>query len=347
LNTHNDPVLATLWLPFAEAQLHWPVSDALFLNARAPLPAWTTSATSSLTCVQSFKPEAAQLEQQGVRCAEESASLPLQHFAVALLLPPRQREHARALLARAVMSTQAGGHVVLAAANNEGARSVEKDLEQLTGKAHSLSKHKCRVCWNVIDSAALNMQLLNEWQQLDALRPIEDGRFVSRPGVFAWDRIDVASKLLVEQLPNNLRGRGADLGAGFGYLSVELLQRCKGITHLDVYEADARALQLAKLNINTGIPASFHWHDVTQGLTGKYDVIVTNPPFHAQTRHDRPDIGQQFIRAAAAALKARGQLWLVANRHLPYEDVLNASFGPVRIATEQHGFKIIHAIKSD
>jgi 16S rRNA (guanine1207-N2)-methyltransferase len=342
LNVQHDPALATLWLPFAEAQLQWPATDALFLNARAPLPEWT----AHLTCVQSFKPHATQLEQHGAQCVEESASLPPQQFALTLLLPPRQREQARALLARAVISTQPGGHVIVAASNNEGARSVENDLDQLTGNVCSLSKHKCRACWSMIDPATLNNQLLNEWQQQDAMRPIEGGRFVSRPGVFAWDRIDVASKLLIEQLPNNLRGRAADLGAGFGYLSVELLQRCKGITDLDVYEADARALALAKLNLKATIPLQFYWHDVTQGLHNKYDVIVTNPPFHAQTRHDRPDIGQQFIRAAAAALKPRGQLWLVANRHLPYEAVLNSSFGQVRIATEAHGFKIIHATKS-
>ena len=75
-------------------------------------------------------------------------------------------------------------------------------------------------------------------------------------------------------------------------------------------------------------------------------MIVSNPPFHTQGRADRPDIGRRFIAVAAEALKPGGRLWLVANRHLPYEEVLNASFGSVRTVAQQDGFKIIEAVKA-
>ena len=78
----------------------------------------------------------------------------------------------------------------------------------------------------------------------------------------------------------------------------------------------------------------------------QYDFIVSNPPFHAQSRADRPDIGRRFIAAAAEALKPGGRLWLVANRHLPYEAVLDARFGKARIVTQRDGFKVIEAIKA-
>jgi 16S rRNA (guanine1207-N2)-methyltransferase len=87
----------------------------------------------------------------------------------------------------------------------------------------------------------------------------------------------------------------------------------------------------------------FHWHDVTSGLLGQYDVIVCNPPFHVQGRLDRPDIGRRFIAAAAQSLKPKGRLWLVANRHLPYEDALTGNFQRVRVVAQAHGFKIIEA----
>ena len=51
--------------------------------------------------------------------------------------------------------------------------------------------------------------------------------------------------LLARHLPAGLAGLAADLGAGWGYLSAELLARCPGITALDLYEAEARALALA------------------------------------------------------------------------------------------------------
>jgi len=270
-------------------------------------------------------------------------------YPLILVLPPRQRDEARALLARAVAMTTAGGRVIAAQHNNEGARSMEADLTQIAGPVTTLTKNKCRVCWSGPLMAAADPALASQWSELDAPRAIGDGRFVSRPGVFAWDRIDTASALLAAQLPANLSGRAADLGAGFGYLSAELLARCPKIETLDVYEAESRALDLARKNLSSfeaRTAIHYHWHDVTRGLTQTCDVILTNPPFHTGTRHDRPDIGRSFIRAAAAALRRGGQLWLVANRHLPYESVLDASFGNVRIVAQAHGFKIVVAVKA-
>jgi 16S rRNA (guanine1207-N2)-methyltransferase len=204
------------------------------------------------------------------------------------------------------------------------------------------------VFWTQPLRGAQDPELLAQWLELDAIRPIEEGRFVSRPGLFAWDRIDIASALLLSQLPTTLSGIAADLGAGFGYLSSELLARCPRIAAVDLYEAEARALDLARINLAphaAGAALNFHWHDVTTGLLRKYDVIVTNPPFHAQRGVDRPDIGRRFIMAAAESLNPGGRLWLVANRHLPYESVLAQTFDRVRIVKDKHGFKIVEAVK--
>jgi 16S rRNA (guanine1207-N2)-methyltransferase len=89
-----------------------------------------------------------------------------------------------------------------------------------------------------------------------------------------------------------------------------------------------------------------HWHDVSRGVDERFDAIVCNPPFHALGRGDRPDIGRAFIAAAAAALKPGGRLWLVANRHLPYEQALGEGFAQVRTLAQNGGFKIVEATKA-
>lgn len=251
-------------------------------------------------------------------------------------------------MARAVAVVAPGGRVVASVSNNEGARSSESDLAQLTGSVETLVKNKCRVFWSPPLHGAVDNQVHTQWLELDAIRPIGDGRFVSRPGVFAWDHIDPASALLARHFAADLKGRAADLGAGFGYLSVELLARCPHVTALDLYEAEKRALDLARVNASTSArtPTNYFWHDVTTGLPQTYDVIVTNPPFHTGNRTDRPDIGRRFITVAAESLAPHGRLLLVANRHLPYESVLTQSFGRVRTLVQQHGFKIIEAVRA-
>jgi 16S rRNA (guanine1207-N2)-methyltransferase len=335
--------LATLFLPFDEGRLRWPDDGALFLRARMGRPLQSPS-RRGLVYEQTFKPHADELQRAGVETHVEGRRYPL-----VLILPPRQRAESRALMARALDRLSAGGRIVACAANNEGARSNEADLAQLAGSVETLSKNKHRVFWTRPLDGPPDPALAEAWRTLDEIRPIEAGGFVSRPGVFAWDRIDAASALLASHLPADLAGRAADLGAGFGYLSVELLRRCPHVAELDVYEADARALDLARRNLaalESRVAIAYHWRDVASGLLRKYDAIVTNPPFHAQGAAERLDVGRRFISAAAEALHPGGQLWLVANRHLPYEGALGASFGRVKIVTQQSGFKIVQAIRS-
>jgi 16S rRNA (guanine1207-N2)-methyltransferase len=339
----NDVALETLFLPFSEGHLQWPADGAMFLRARDGAPLHQQS-LPGLVCEQSFKSEADALARAGLPVNAAGAT---RTYELVLILPPRQRDEARALMARAVAMTKPGGRIIACQSNDEGARSSESDLAQLAGEVESMSKHKCRVFWTS-SLAQLNAPLVAEWRELDAVRPIGDGRFVSRPGIFAWDRIDVASELLAQFLPTTLSGHAADLGAGFGYLSAELLTRCPRITKLDAYEAENRALELARVNLKsfeTRTPIDYRWHDVASGLPDSYDVIVTNPPFHAQRGIDRPDIGRRFISVAAEALRPGGKLWLVANRHLPYELALSENFETVRTVVQRHGYKIIEGVR--
>lgn len=187
----HDAPLQALFLPFAQGVLPWSEGPVLFLRARDGFPLREQAVAETLTCEQSFRPFAEALERNGWNVREESEiEADSTRYALVLVLPPRQREEARALFARAVALTAPGGRVVACQSNNEGARSGEADLRQLTGLAGSLTKHHCRTYWTAPLPADTDATLQARWAALDAPRKILDGRFVSRPGVFAWDRID-------------------------------------------------------------------------------------------------------------------------------------------------------------
>ena len=339
-NNSNDPVLDTLLLPLEEGAIDWPASGpALFLHARTG-DALDNISRDKLVCEQSFKPAHDALIRAGFAMRNDSAPSEL-----TLVLPPRQREESRALLARAILQTAQGGIVMAAVSNNEGAKTVEGDLKALAGNISSQSKNKCRVFWATVDSARNDQALIAEWAGLDAPRQIEDDRYMSRPGLFAWDHLDAGSKLLVDHLPTNLKGKVADLGAGFGYLSDEVLTKNPAIAHLDVVEAESRAMDMAKLNLaGYGERVAFHWLDAAKTLPDTYDAIISNPPFHVADRADRHDVGKAFITSAAQSLISGGQLWIVANRHLPYEETLEACFKHVSVVAQNNFYKVFKAV---
>jgi 16S rRNA (guanine1207-N2)-methyltransferase len=102
------------------------------------------------------------------------------------------------------------------------------------------------------------------------------------------------------------------------------------------------ALDCARRNI-ADQRAEFHWADATTWAPAQTpDSVVMNPPFHIGRRGE-PALGQAFIAAAAAVLGPSGHLWMVANRHLPYESALNDLFVKVEETSGTSKFKVLHA----
>ena len=341
----RDLALDTLLLPFGAGTLAWPADPrrVCFLRARAgdalPLDA------RAWRCEQGFRPHADRLLAAGLQLVP---TITHGEFDLALVLPPRQRQESRALLARAAGLLAPGGGLVAAQHNDEGARSMQDDLARLVGDAQAVSKHHCRVAWVARNGRGVDAARAAAWLADDQPRPLGVDGLLRRPCLFAWDRLDPGSALLIDVLPPDLAGRAADLGAGVGALSVELLRRCPGIVSLDLFEAESRALDLARANVDAlapDIPVAYHWHDVARGVPGRFDVVVMNPPFHAG-RAAEPTLGNAFIAAAAWALAPGGRLLLVANRHLPYEAALGTGFASVRRLREADGFKVIEARKA-
>lgn len=341
----HDVALEAIFVPFETGALAMPADGrVLFLRARDCFRL-REMAKKGWVCEQGFKPFAEALQRSGLTVASPGND---ERYPLVLVLPPRQREEARALFAQAVRRASPGGVVLAAVPNAEGAKSAEGDLASLAGPLQQLSKHKCRVFWTQPLGAQVDTGLLDAWQAFDTPRA-NDAGYLSRPGLFAWDRVDTASALLAAHLPHDLAGSVADLGAGYGYLSTQVIAHCPAVSAIDLYEAEARALEPARLNVERArrdsgrdVALAVHWHDVTQGLPRRHDVVVSNPPFH-QGRADLPELGRAFIDSAADALQPHGRLWLVANRHLPYEATLAARFNEVRTVVTQDGFKVIEA----
>ena len=72
------------------------------------------------------------------------------------------------------------------------------------------------------------------------------------------------------------------------------------------------------------------------------DFIIMNPPFD-YLGQAIPRLGADFIKVASRNLKKSGTLWMVANRHLPYEDAIQRHFSSFSELSGSKKFKVIRA----
>lgn len=278
--------------------------------------------------IQRHYPDHAALSAQGFDCAVA----PDGPYAAAIVTLPRARAEADTLIAAAEAAV-GQGTVIVDGNKTDGVEAVLKAVRARVTLTANVSKAHGK-CFAFAAGSHFT-----DWQ-VTAPTPNRDG-FLTLPGVFSADGIDPASKLLADSLPDDLSGRVADLGAGWGYLSHRLLAR-PGITALDLVEADHAALRCAQANLDDP-RARFHWADARDWTPeARPGTIVTNPPFHTGRAAD-PALGRAFLTAAARALAPTGRLYVVANRQLPYEDTLAAQFGKVEQIAGDTRFKVLLA----
>jgi 16S rRNA (guanine1207-N2)-methyltransferase len=292
-----------------------------------------------LLCVQSFKPHYDALRAAGLQVVPQAEG----QFDTVVVILPRQRLLALASVAEAVSRTAPGGLTVMAGAKLDGAPSVISAVAETMGVDGDHAKFHARVAWRRKQPGDETAGAA--WTAAAALQAIGTEGVVSQPGLFAWDRVDEGSRLLAGQLPSSLNGRVADLGAGWGFLSLDILKRATASLTLDAFEAEHLAFPALRANLSRVADAerwTLHWHDVTAGLPNgvMYDLIVANLPFH-QGRAAEPALGQGFISAAAAALQARGRFLFVANVALPYEKAARERFRSVETIVVADGYKVI------
>lgn len=295
-----------------------------------------------LVCEQSFKPAADRLQQAGFRVVDRLDGV----FPMGLVLVTKHKVETLANIARAWTLLEPGGLLVVCGAKALGAASIEREVERAVGLEGQLSKHQARVFWARRAAEAPLPPQLAEWRAAGEPRPVADSGFVARAGCFSATAVDQGSRVLAESLPDGICGRVADLGAGWGYLSVTLLRRFAEITEINLYEGEAMALADAGVNLAALCPdaaakAACHWIDVRAGLpeVAPYDWIVCNPPFHEGRKAD-PAMGHDFITAAWKAIRRRGKFLLVANQSLPYEAELRRRFRSVEQIALKDGFKV-------
>ena len=313
------------------------------IHNAAPHPLLTQLAAHApdLALQQHFRPLCLELEQAGYQPALELQG----EFDLMLLRPSKNKTQTLAWMGAMMLQLREGGRLLACCANRHGARSYEKALHTLCGRVGSISKSRCRLL-EARRSADTDVELARRWVEAGRPRYIDALGMQSQPGLFSWEKADTGSMLLLSYLPERMEGRGMDLCCGYGLLARHLLRNHPEIARLFLVDADHQALDCARKNLQSFSQLTrFCWLDAaSEPLPADMDWIVCNPPFHRSHEQDMA-LGQAIIRSACNSLKSGGRLYLVANRHLPYETIMREHMRRDRIITQESGYKIIEGIR--
>lgn len=195
------------------------------------------------------------------------------------------------------------------------------------------SARHCKLFAGELQPAAFSLEKFeSRWRYAEL-------EMVSFPGVFSHGRLDAGTSLMLELLEGYSEPFGSvlDIGCGAGVISAVLALRGARVTSVDVSATAVAATQRTFAENN--LPGSCLQSDVFSNVAGRFDTLVTNPPFHDGTRRTT-DVTQRLIREAPQYLNVGGALWLVANQGLPYADALRAVFKYVEVVGENRHFKV-------
>jgi 16S rRNA (guanine1207-N2)-methyltransferase len=168
---------------------------------------------------------------------------------------------------------------------------------------------------------------------------------VSKPGVFAWDRLDEGTARLVDAMEIDRSDRVLDLGCGTGLAGVAAARRAieGGVVLVD---ADLRAARSARstLEANGVDTGEVLLSDGVSQLveSDPFDVVITNPPFH-QGREVDYQVAHQFVADSREVLRPGGRLFLVSNRFIDYGESIREVFGSVDTAWADRNYHVLTA----
>ncbi|MFL5625275.1 MAG: methyltransferase [Ktedonobacteraceae bacterium] len=239
----------------------------------------------------------------------------------------------------AAYALKPGGRLYVLGAKDRGILSVAKRMQETFGNVATLaiSKGQRVVCSRQSENKPLGTTA-------SVATSINDPSISLLPLVFADGKLDEGTRLLIDALQVHPDDTALDIGCGAGFIGLHIAHlAAKGhVTMVDVSLATVavaqRRVAASGLANITVLPS-----DGAQAvLSQRFDLVVTNPPFH-QGGIQTTAIAERFIGEAAQVLRPRGRFYLVANRFLKYEPTLRAHFKELHEVGGNTRYKVLQA----
>ncbi|MBE0506916.1 MAG: methyltransferase [Marinospirillum sp.] len=329
----------------APAGLNWQDLAADFQHSGQTLQLWTADWRAHQ-----------QATRAGIRSFFNAESAPEQLPGRTLVFWPKAKEEGYWWLKQ--LQTLIPEELLLLGETHGGIKALAKQLQQSGVDIGKMDSAR-RCALYSVDNLQPAIDLINEHTLIHQWQGPDQLSLISQPGVFSHGRVDEGSALLLQAFAQSSdllnKGRLLDIGCGCGLLGAWLLQHHPDLqlTACDVsgfaLQATRATLSANQLPANPQQQAQVFAADIFTGVeshtpAGGFDLIISNPPFHTGKDTDY-ELASRLIHQAPEFLKPGGQLWIVANRFLPYPDLLEQAFGSFTSVAENGKFRVYLAIR--
>ncbi|HET8848943.1 MAG TPA: class I SAM-dependent methyltransferase [Marinobacter sp.] len=241
--------------------------------------------------------------------------------------------------------------IIVIGEKKEGIAGAAKTLASTLQDAVKVdSARHCQV-WVARNHQALSSFDLNDWVSWQSADAAGEHLSVARmPGIFSDGALDDGTRHLLESLQEKpINGqRVLDFACGAGVIGAWLHEHHRETRPsmvIDSVDVQFQAVTCARRTYERhGVEGKIHANDGLSGLEGRWQAVVTNPPFHSGVRTDT-SMTEQFLRQVASHLVAGGELRLVANSFLPYEPLMQRCVGPTERLFQDRRFTVYRAVR--
>lgn len=213
-------------------------------------------------------------------------------------------------------------------------QAIERYLADVTPQ---LIKQRARL-WLGRTSSATEMPTCEHFQ-------LSDMRIHQHPGVFAEQRLDLGTRVLLDYLDEIAPAATVcDLCCGAGPIAAAWLAKYPE-AQMTLTDASAIAISCGAQTMSDNFADADITLHHTDGLTHidqSFDLILCNPPFH-QHGAITTDLAWHLFKQAAKALNPGGRFVVVANRHLGYHQILKRLFKKVTTISRDPKFVVLVA----
>lgn len=264
----------------------------------------------------------------------------------AVVFMPKARAELALRLDMAQRMLVPDGQLMLVGEKREGIAGAVKQLKAVAPDAVKIDSARHCQLWRSArpEMAARPASGWLDWHTVNAAG--YDFSVAGLPGIFSAGRLDEGTRMLLDTLSATpVSGPVLDFACGAGVIGA-WLNTCYGPDLvIDGVDVQAQAVFCARQTYErAGVQGHIQASDGLAEVSGRYQTVVTNPPFHSGVSTDL-SMTTRFLQQVAAHLLPGGELRLVANRFLPYAEMIDQTIGPTGVLARDGKFTVYQAFR--